>query len=114
MFVERNDEPELTPRESEVLERVANGLSAKETASDLHIAPRTVERHVENVRLKLGARNRAHMITRAIGLGVLRLAGVEIRARRAEPELRLNGGHMGTEPHELPVNEPIPLKRLAS
>ena len=65
--------PELTPRELEVLELAANGYSAKEVASLIGIAPRTVERHVENVRLKMNARNRVHMITQAIMRGVLKI-----------------------------------------
>lgn len=64
--------PTLTGRECEVLRCVAHGLSNKESAIELGIAPRTVERHVENVRNKIRARNRAHMVAKAIGLGVLR------------------------------------------
>lgn len=52
----------LTAREEEVLRLVARGRSAKAVASGLSIAPCTVERHIENVRLKTRTRNRAHMI----------------------------------------------------
>lgn len=45
----------LTPREVQILELVADGYSAKEVAATLGIAPRPVERHTENVRLKMGA-----------------------------------------------------------
>ena len=48
--------PVLTVRESEILEFVAQGLSTKEIALLVGIAPRTVDRHVENVRLKLRAK----------------------------------------------------------
>jgi LuxR family transcriptional regulator, transcriptional regulator of spore coat protein len=65
--------PLLTARENQVLELVANGLSAKEVAQEIDIAPRTVERHIENVRLKIRARNRTHMVTLAMELGLLRL-----------------------------------------
>lgn len=61
----------LTPRETEVLHLVAGGMSAKEVANRICISPRTVERHIEHVRLKLRARNRPHMITEAIARGVL-------------------------------------------
>lgn len=54
--------PHLTAREGEVLRLVARGRSAKEVASELSIAPCTVERHIENVRLKTRTRNRVHMI----------------------------------------------------
>ena len=63
--------PALTTREQQVLVLVAQGLSAKETAQSIEIAPRTVERHIENVRLKLRTRNRTHMVTIAIELGLL-------------------------------------------
>jgi DNA-binding CsgD family transcriptional regulator len=63
--------PLLTAREHQVLEFVAQGLSAKEVAQEIDIAPRTVERHIENVRLKIRARNRTHMVTLAVELGLL-------------------------------------------
>jgi len=62
---------QLTTREHEVLRLVALGLSAKETAIKLAIAPCTVERHVENVRLKTRTRNRAHLIAHVIREGLL-------------------------------------------
>ena len=61
----------LTPRESEILRLIAGGMSAKEVANRICISPRTVERHIEHVRLKLRARNRPHMIMEAITRGVL-------------------------------------------
>lgn len=60
----------LTSRELEVLALVAVGLSAKEIAKRIAIAPRTVERHIDNARLKMHARNRAHLVTRAIASGL--------------------------------------------
>lgn len=66
-----NGVPLLTAREQQVLEQIAYGLSAKEVAQELDIAPRTVERHIENVRLKIRARNRTHMVTLAVELGLL-------------------------------------------
>jgi DNA-binding CsgD family transcriptional regulator len=65
---------QLTGRECQVLRLVALGLSAKETAIDLSIAPCTVERHIENVRLKTRTRNRAHMIAHVIREGMLPVA----------------------------------------
>lgn len=62
---------QLTIREAQVLRLVACGMSAKEAAKELHIAPCTVERHVENVRLKTRTRNRAHMIAYVINEGLL-------------------------------------------
>ncbi len=61
----------LTPRELQILKHVAAGWSAKEVARRIDIAPRTVERHIENIREKLGARNTTHMVSRAFASGML-------------------------------------------
>ncbi|MEO8030927.1 MAG: response regulator transcription factor [Gemmatimonadota bacterium] len=46
--------PVLTPREREVLVRVARGLTNKETAAELGISTRTVEAHRDSLSRKLG------------------------------------------------------------
>ena len=63
------DPPVLTEREREVLRCVADGLSSKEAAQQLGIAPRTVDRHIENLRHKLRARNKTHMVAKALASG---------------------------------------------
>ncbi|MEL6934830.1 MAG: helix-turn-helix transcriptional regulator [Pseudomonadota bacterium] len=63
----------LSCREIEILEYVIQGLSAKEVARCVDISPRTVDRHVENVRLKLHAKNRTHMVVCAVKAGLLNL-----------------------------------------
>ena len=45
------------------------GLSSKQCAQQLGIAPRTVERHVENLRNKLNARNKPHLVAKALAAG---------------------------------------------
>lgn len=81
-FDKNEDVPVLTGREREVLRFVATGQSNKEMAKLLGIAPRTVERHIENLRNKIRARNRAHMIAKAIAYGVL-LSNAEDISRMA-------------------------------
>ena len=72
MIVNDNEEPQhLTAREAQILRLAAVGLTSKEIALRLDIAPRTVERHIENTRLKMRARNRVHMISKAIATGFL-------------------------------------------
>ena len=65
--------PDLTHREQQVLELVAGGFSAKQIASQIGIAPRTVEGHIETVRLKMRARNKTHLVTQAVQAGVLKI-----------------------------------------
>ncbi len=64
-----SDDAMLTPREREVLKLIAAGLSAKEVALKLHITSRTVESHVDKLRLKTRTRNRTHMVAQAIQQG---------------------------------------------
>lgn len=61
----------LTAREAQVLTCIATGLSAKEIAKELNIAPRTVERHIDHIRLKTRTRNRSHMVAYAIAKGLI-------------------------------------------
>src|SRR5919204_481581 len=49
---------ELTPRELEVLEHVAAGLTDREIATLLYVSVRTVQKHLEHVYEKLGVRTR--------------------------------------------------------
>jgi DNA-binding CsgD family transcriptional regulator len=51
----------VTDREADVLRLVIDGLANKEIASALHLSPRTVEKHVENLLRKTGARSRTEL-----------------------------------------------------
>ena len=55
----------LTERELEVLDLLAEGRSQRDIADRLSIARRTAETHIERVRVKLGARDRAHAVALA-------------------------------------------------
>jgi pimeloyl-ACP methyl ester carboxylesterase/DNA-binding CsgD family transcriptional regulator len=63
--------PELTPREREVLELIARGLSNGEIAERLVIAPKTVRNHVSRIygKLRMGSRAQAVVLARQAGLG---------------------------------------------
>lgn len=52
----------LTPKEKVVITLVAEGYADKEIAVRLKISPRTVQTHLNNLILKLNARNRCNAI----------------------------------------------------
>jgi DNA-binding CsgD family transcriptional regulator/tetratricopeptide (TPR) repeat protein len=52
---------DITAREAEVLSLVVEGLANKEIAARLALSPRTVEKHVEALLRKLGARSRTQL-----------------------------------------------------
>lgn len=62
--------PELTEREHEVLELIAQGKNNKAIARDLTIANKTVRNHVSNIFSKLQVADRAQAIIRAREAGM--------------------------------------------
>jgi HD-GYP domain-containing protein (c-di-GMP phosphodiesterase class II) len=72
----------LTTREVEVLRLLARGLSNKEIASRLVIAPKTVGNHVEHIYAKIGASNRAGAGLFALRHGLLPEEEIEVPAVR--------------------------------
>jgi DNA-binding NarL/FixJ family response regulator len=72
----------LTAREVEVLRLLARGLSNKEIASRLVIAPKTVGNHVEHIYAKIGASNRAGAGLFALRHGLLPEEEIEVPAVR--------------------------------
>jgi DNA-binding NarL/FixJ family response regulator len=56
----------LTRREVEVLRLIAAGRSNREIAAALYLSPRTAERHVANIYLKIGAHSKAEATAYAL------------------------------------------------
>jgi DNA-binding NarL/FixJ family response regulator len=63
--------PPLTSREMEVLQLIAEGKANKETASELGISIKTVEKHREKIMSKLNIHDTAGLTRYAIGAGII-------------------------------------------
>lgn len=59
---------QLSPRQKQVLRLVGQALTTKEIGRELKISPRTVEVHINEVRNKLGVRNKVEMALYAHGI----------------------------------------------
>ena len=68
----RNSSP-LTPREEEVLQLIADGLSTTEVAAQLFISGKTVKNHLASIYEKLDARDRTQAVLAAVRIGIIRL-----------------------------------------
>ncbi len=62
----------LSPRESEILRLVAQGLTNKEIAARLYLSPFTVRNQVTRILDKLGLSRRAEAAAEAVRMGLLR------------------------------------------
>jgi DNA-binding NarL/FixJ family response regulator len=70
--LDKANEHHLTSRESEVLERVAEGSANKEIAHELGISIKTVEKHRQHVMDKLDIHETAGLTRYAIGAGFIK------------------------------------------
>ena len=65
---------ELTPRELEVLNRMAAGRTNKEIAADLFVSESTIKTHIHHIMAKLGCNDRTQTVTLALSRGLIRLS----------------------------------------
>jgi DNA-binding NarL/FixJ family response regulator len=63
----------LTPREEEVLQLIADGLSTTEVAKQLFISGKTVKNHLASIYAKLDSRDRTQAVLSGMRLGVVQL-----------------------------------------
>ena len=89
--------PELTSRESDILESLARGHSIRQTARALGIAPKTVENVQTRLFRKLGVRNRSGALSVADAFGLLPVT--------AEAPCESPGGFPSPRGESVPVRE---------
>jgi DNA-binding NarL/FixJ family response regulator len=68
----------LSPREVEVLELVALGMTNSEIADKLSLSPRTVESHIGNILCKLQVSDRTRAAVVAVERGLVRRTGIRL------------------------------------
>lgn len=61
---------QLTPREGDVVAAVVKGLSNAQIAEELHLSPLTVKTHANHAMAKVGARDRAQLVSFAYQAGI--------------------------------------------
>lgn len=62
----------LSRRETEVLQRIADGKLCKQVASDMHISERTVQAHIVRIRARSGIQAIPAMVAAAIRQGLIK------------------------------------------
>lgn len=67
-----SDESPLTMREKEILKLVAEGMSNRDIAQELHISEHTVKNHLKNILQKLHLENRVQLARYAFEQGLTR------------------------------------------
>jgi len=70
-FNQQSPEPELTSRQREVLQLLAEGMSMKEAAGVLNVAPRTVATHKYQLMQQLNLKTTAELIQYAVKHGIV-------------------------------------------
>jgi len=58
----------ITTRERDILDKICQGLTAKEIGASLNISTYTVDSHRKNLIQKFNARNTVHMVVRALSI----------------------------------------------
>ncbi|RZL83679.1 MAG: response regulator transcription factor [Rhodococcus sp. (in: high G+C Gram-positive bacteria)] len=60
----------LTPREREVVEAIVTGLNNAQIAARMFLSPFTVKTHANRAMMKVGARDRAQLVSLAVQAGI--------------------------------------------
>lgn len=79
----------LTDRQVEILELIADGKSSAEICGKLFITVDTLKSHLYRMSKRMGAGDRAHMVAKAYRAGVLRVPDAELMRQADELVLRV-------------------------
>jgi DNA-binding NarL/FixJ family response regulator len=71
---------QLSPRETEVLQGIANGLTLEYIAFQLGISTRTVKYYTQEIKRKLDAPSNACAVARAMGQGMITVFVFEVES----------------------------------
>lgn len=63
----------LTPREKQILAKLAKGLSTQKISDELHLSPHTVQTHRKSIIKKLNISSPTEFVVRALDLGLINL-----------------------------------------
>jgi DNA-binding NarL/FixJ family response regulator len=77
---------ELTPREREILQALAEGLDSRRIADRLHISIRTARNHINNILAKLGVHSQIQALVLALEYGIVEIPKSQI------PTAQTHGG----------------------
>jgi DNA-binding NarL/FixJ family response regulator len=72
---ERQRVKRLTPRQMEILQLMADGVSSRDIAQRLEMSPQTLRTHVQNILTRLGAHTKLEAVALAIRQGRVRPRG---------------------------------------
>lgn len=61
----------LSPRETQVLQSMSEGLTAAQVAKAMHLSETTIKHHLTRARKKLGGLNTAHALVLAMREGLV-------------------------------------------
>ncbi len=72
LHAKNNEVPQLTRRELEILQLIASNFSSQEIADKLYLSKRTIDNHRLHLLVKLGVKNSATLIKKAMQLGFIK------------------------------------------
>jgi len=81
----------LSARERQIVRLVAMGSTGPEIAEELRISHNTVRTHVRSAMEKSGARSRAHLVAKALGLGIILEEGSQTNGEGSRTNGAANG-----------------------